>query len=98
MLRSTPREGYAGCCEAIGEHDLRDRLGAITTPTLVISGAEDPATLVDTCRAIAVPDAEFTVVPGTSHLLNVEAPEVANAEITRHLAAAHRPGARSTFR
>lgn len=91
MLRSTPREGYAGCCEAIGKHDLRDRLRDITAPTLVISGEEDPATPVETCRAIAdgIPSAELLIVPGASHLLNVEVPEVANAAITRHLDAVY---------
>jgi 3-oxoadipate enol-lactonase/4-carboxymuconolactone decarboxylase len=44
MLRATPAEGYAGCCEAIRDMDLTDRLGSITAPTLVIAGAEDPAT------------------------------------------------------
>ena len=28
MLRATPAEGYAGCCEAIRDMDLSDRLGA----------------------------------------------------------------------
>ena len=37
-------EGYAGCCEAIAAMDLRPALPAITAPTLVIAGREDPAT------------------------------------------------------
>ena len=32
MLRNTPAEGYAGCCEAIRDADLRGRLGAISAP------------------------------------------------------------------
>ena len=32
MLRGTPAEGYAGCCEAIRDADLRGRLGAISAP------------------------------------------------------------------
>ncbi len=42
MLRDTPAEGYAGCCEAIRDADLNDRLGAIRASTLVIAGADDP--------------------------------------------------------
>ncbi len=43
-MADTPDEGYAGCCAAIGEMDLRDQIHAITAPTLVICGAEDPST------------------------------------------------------
>src|ERR671939_935200 len=35
MLRGTPSEGYAGCCEALRDADLRSRLGEIRAPTLV---------------------------------------------------------------
>src|SRR3954469_7941547 len=44
MLRRTSREGYAACCETLTAFDLRDRLGGIAAPTLVIAGADDPAT------------------------------------------------------
>ncbi|GII23312.1 3-oxoadipate enol-lactonase [Planosporangium mesophilum] len=89
MLRTTPPEGYAGCCEAIGVFDVRDRLAGITAPTLVLAGSEDPATPVDMVRQIAdgIPGARFQVVEDASHLLNVEKPEIANAAIAEHLAA-----------
>ena len=44
MIRSTPVEGYAGCAEAIKRLDLLERLPAITTPTLVLVGDQDPGT------------------------------------------------------
>ena len=44
MVAATPAEGYAGCCEAIAELDLREQLSSITAPTLAIAGADDPAT------------------------------------------------------
>src|ERR671921_2980353 len=53
MLRTTPAEGYAACCEAIGSFDVRDRLGGISTPSLAIAGAQDPATPGDMVRLIA---------------------------------------------
>ncbi|GIM62910.1 3-oxoadipate enol-lactonase [Planomonospora venezuelensis] len=87
MLRSTPREGYAACCEAIAEFDSRDGLTTVTVPTLVIAGGDDPATPPDMVKDIAdrIPGARFQVVPGASHLLNTERPEVANAAIAEHL-------------
>lgn len=91
MLRGTPPEGYAGCCEAIGAFDVRGGLADIAVPTLVIAGDQDPATPPDMCREIAdgIPGARFRVVPGASHLFNAEVPDVANALIAGHLDAAH---------
>jgi 3-oxoadipate enol-lactonase len=87
MLRRTSREGYAACCETLEAFDVRDRLAAITAPTLVIAGAEDPATPVDTVREIAdaIPGARFVVVPHASHLVSAEQPDVVTAKIRRFL-------------
>jgi 3-oxoadipate enol-lactonase len=87
MLRGTPREGYAACCETIETFDVGDRLSKITAPTLVIAGADDPATPPDTVRLIAdgIPDARFVVVPQASHLVSAEQPDVVTAEIRRFL-------------
>ena len=88
MLRSTPREGYAACCETITDFDVRDRLSGITAPTLVIAGADDPATSPDVVRGIAegIPGARFVVVPQASHLVSAEQPEAVTAEIRQFLA------------
>jgi 3-oxoadipate enol-lactonase len=87
MLRDTPREGYAACCEAIGAFDARDRLGEISTPTLVMAGAEDPATPPDMVQVIAdgIGGARFDVVRGAAHLPNATDPETVNAALARHL-------------
>lgn len=87
MLRATSPDGYAGCCEAIASFDLRDRLGEITVPTRVIAGSDDPATPVETCRAIAdgIPGADLVVIPGAAHFPNVEASGPFNAAAVGHL-------------
>ncbi|MGY1591923.1 3-oxoadipate enol-lactonase [Geodermatophilus sp. SYSU D00708] len=86
MLRDTPREGYAACCEAIGAFDVRSRLGEITTPTIVLAGAEDPATPPEMVQVVADGiGAEFVVVPGAAHLPNATDPETVNAALARHL-------------
>jgi 3-oxoadipate enol-lactonase len=86
MLRATPAEGYATCCEAIGAFDVRDRLGDIPVPTLVVAGAEDPATTVDMVRLLAdgIPNSEFLVVPGAAHLPNATHPDAVNAALRDH--------------
>lgn len=90
MLRATPAEGYAVCCEAIGTFDVRDRLGEITAPTLVVAGEQDPATTVDMVRLIAerIPGARFEVVPGAAHLPNATHPDSVNPLFLEHFARA----------
>lgn len=87
MLRSSPPEGYAGCCEAIRDADLRPRLGVIRAPTLVIAGAEDPAAPVQKAQPIrsGIPGARLAVVEGAAHIANVERPEEVTAAVLDHL-------------
>jgi 3-oxoadipate enol-lactonase len=88
-LRETDPAGYAGCCAAIRDMDLRDRLPSIAAPTLVVSGAEDPATPPEHGRLIAdaVPGARFEVVPNAAHIANVERSERITQLILTHLEA-----------
>jgi 3-oxoadipate enol-lactonase len=77
-LTETSPEGYAGCCEALAAMDLLDVLGSISAPTLVIAGAEDPATPPDHGRAIAngIAGARLELIEGAAHLANIEKAEV----------------------
>jgi 3-oxoadipate enol-lactonase len=76
-LCATPPEGYAGCCEAIAEMDLRGDLPSVAAPTLVIAGADDPATPPAHGRLIAeaIPGAKFELVSPAAHLANLEQAE-----------------------
>jgi pimeloyl-ACP methyl ester carboxylesterase len=88
LLTATPREGYAGCAEAIGAMDLRPELPRITAPTLVVSGAEDPATPPDGHGAVvaaAIPGARLEVLPATAHQAAVERPDAVAAHLLAHL-------------
>ncbi|HEY8093754.1 MAG TPA: 3-oxoadipate enol-lactonase [Acidimicrobiales bacterium] len=86
-LADTPDEGYAGCCSAIGGMDLRDQIQAIPAPTLVICGAEDPATPLDMALTIhqAISGSQLVVIPDAGHLATVEQPGRATAAILAHL-------------
>lgn len=92
LLEDVPPEGYALCCEAIAAMDLRGRIGAIGAPTLVVSGAQDPATPVAMGQEIAalVPGAEFAAVADAAHLVAVERPEALNALLLRFLSPGER--------
>lgn len=87
MLRDTPAEGYAGCCEAIRDADLCERLGGIQASTLVIAGDSDPAATLDQAKFLrdSIPDARLVVIEQAAHLANVEQPEAVKQEILAHL-------------
>ena len=87
MLRDTPPEGYAGCCEAISAADLPGRLSGIRAPKLIIAGAEDLAAPPVRSESIcaSVPDARLIVLSPAAHLANVEQPEPVTRAILDHL-------------
>jgi 3-oxoadipate enol-lactonase len=87
ILTATPREGYASCCEAIADMDLIDDLAAITAPTLVLAGSDDPATPPEHGRRIAslIAGARFDTVSPGAHLATVERPDLTTAMILRFL-------------
>lgn len=91
MLRATDPEGYAGCCEALGDFDVRDRLRDLDVPTRVVAGDSDPATPVALMRELAdgVRGADFVVVPEAAHLANVEQPAAVTGAIVEHLQRTH---------
>jgi 3-oxoadipate enol-lactonase/4-carboxymuconolactone decarboxylase len=85
---ATDPEGYARACEAIAAFDLRDAVAGIAVPTLILAGADDPATPVSHMEAIRarVPDAELVVIPRVAHLLAAERPDVVASHLTAFLA------------
>lgn len=86
-LVATPREGYAACCEAIRDWDIRDLLRSIDAPTLVLAGADDPSTPPEHGELIAarVPDARLVVLPDAAHLANVEQADLFTNAVLEHL-------------
>jgi 3-oxoadipate enol-lactonase/4-carboxymuconolactone decarboxylase len=97
FLAIDPR-GYAVCCGAIRDMDLRPRIGAIAAPTLVVAGADDPATPVAMMEDIRsrIPNAELVVVPHAAHLVAIEQADIVNSYLRAFLdrGAADAPPAR----
>jgi 3-oxoadipate enol-lactonase len=88
MLESAPPEGYAACCAAVRDFDVRDRISAIHVPTLVITGSKDPATPAVDGRFFANRISGARCVElNSSHLSNVEAAEPFTAELFHFLSA-----------
>jgi 3-oxoadipate enol-lactonase len=87
MVAATPGEGYAACCDAIANLDLRQDLSSISAPTLVIAGADDPATPPAKLEEIVsgIPGARLLVVEHAAHLANVEQPGIITSALVEHL-------------
>jgi 3-oxoadipate enol-lactonase len=89
MLVATPAEGYAASCDALRDCDLRDELGSISVPTLIVAGEQDPATPPEQAKEIAaaIPGSQLTIIPDTAHFAQIEQPEVFNRTIVDFLSA-----------
>ncbi len=87
MLVETPAEGYAGCCEALADLDLRDRLPAIEAPTLVVTGTDDPVAPPEAGELLAasIVDARHATVAGAAHIANAEQPSTFTHHVLAHL-------------
>jgi 3-oxoadipate enol-lactonase len=73
-ILNTPVDGYCACCAAIRDMDLRDSLNAISTPTLVLVGEQDPGTPVSAAEFIhgRITSSELKIIPHAAHFVNVE--------------------------
>jgi 3-oxoadipate enol-lactonase len=87
MIRATPVPGYAGCCSAIPQINVTDRLKEVKCPALVIVGEQDAGTPVALSREIhaALPGSELVIIPSASHLSNLEQPAAFNRALTNFL-------------
>lgn len=76
LLRSQDPEGYARCCAAVRDADLRGALSAWSAPTLVIGGRLDGGVPPERIQALAasLPQARLCMLEAASHLGPVEQP------------------------
>lgn len=87
ILASCFPDGYAGCCAALRDADLREDILQITAPTLVIAGESDPATPPTDGEAIRSRiNGARLVTLDASHLANVEQPEAFNENVLTFIA------------
>lgn len=79
-------DGYAACCDALAEADLREAVGAIRAPVHVIAGEHDPVTTVADAQALqgAIAHASLGTI-AASHLSNIEAPHAFTREVLAFL-------------
>jgi pimeloyl-ACP methyl ester carboxylesterase len=73
--------------ESAGRHDATPYLGEIDVPTLVVAGRDDRFTppARSTLMASTIPGAELMMVPGGTHSLPIEQPDLVNLRVLRFL-------------
>ncbi len=74
VLRVQPRHGYEATCLALRDGDLRDDVGAILAPSLILVGDQDVSTPVSDARWLheAIGGSRLLTLEGAGHLCSVE--------------------------
>lgn len=75
--------GYAGCCAALRDADLRSSLAGIETPTLLVGGTHDIATPPAVMHGLhqTIPGSDLAMIQGAAHLSNIDQPERFNQAV-----------------
>ena len=87
-IRATPVDGFCGCCAAIAQVDVLNRLHEIVCPALVMVGDQDHGTPPEMARLIHenLAGSEFVVIANAAHIANMEQPEFFNRTLLDFLA------------
>ncbi len=86
MLESANPEGYIANCAAVRDMDLRNKLGAVQVPALVLAGTYDPVATPADGHFLAerILGARYAEVPA-AHLSNLEARDDFNRTVLKFL-------------
>jgi pimeloyl-ACP methyl ester carboxylesterase len=94
QVRGSGKPGFIPALDALTDYPIRDRLGEIACPTLIVWGSEDklvPARDADEFARL-IPNSRKVVWPETGHVAMLERPEAFNALVQAFLA--EEPGER----
>lgn len=88
VLAATDPVGYAGCCAALRDADLRESVGAIRSPTLVIGADQDISTPPVESKWLHenIPGSKLRILDGAAHFSNLEQPEAWTTAVAAFLA------------
>jgi pimeloyl-ACP methyl ester carboxylesterase len=95
QVRGSGKPGFLPALDALTDYPIRDRLGEIACPTLIVWGAEDklvPARDADEFARL-IPNSRKVVWPQTGHVAMLERPERRTRPTRRSRAPARRGGA-----
>ena len=83
MILGTGLEGYIGCASAVRDMSQTTMLLKIKTPTLILTGRQDPATTVEQSTVLnrMIDGSQMVVIEEAAHLSNIEQPAVFNQTV-----------------
>jgi len=87
QLRGSGKPGFVDALDALTDYPIRDRLGSIAAPTLVVWGEDDPLVPVRDAWEFGerIPDARVVVYEDTGHVAMLERPDAFNALVREFL-------------
>jgi len=77
VFAHTDPEGYAACCAALAVADLREQVGGIERPALIVGGDLDVATPPESARWLheEIRGSELEILADAAHLSNLDRPD-----------------------
>lgn len=83
MTSGRRTSGFLPAFQALASYPLRDELGDVRTPTLIVWGTADPLVGVGHARELErlIPGARASLYEGIGHVVQLEAPERFNREV-----------------
>lgn len=89
LLTSRRTSGFLPAFRALASYPLRDQLGDVRCPTLIVWGSADPLVGVAHAEELErlIPDARTSIHPGVGHVVQLESPARFNAEVEAFLTA-----------
>ena len=92
LLRATSPQGYAACCAALRDMDLREALRAVAHPVLVVRGIDDPSVSAEDAAQIVEAVADATELElDARHCSSIEAEAAFSAAVVKFLTAKAAP-------
>jgi 3-oxoadipate enol-lactonase len=87
MLRAQPAHGYEATCLALRDADLREEIGAIVAPSLILVGDRDEATPLADARWLhdAIEGSRLRTLEDAGHLCSVERRDTFDEIVPRFL-------------
>jgi pimeloyl-ACP methyl ester carboxylesterase len=88
IVNNDPKGIYRALMDSVVKRDgMYDELHTMTTPTLILAGEEDVATVPAKSERMheRIPNSKLVMIPGAGHSSSVEQPERVNAEIRAFL-------------
>src|SRR5262249_10173094 len=85
MVKSTPVNGFVGCCAALGDHNFRSAVANVSRPVLFMVGAKNPPNASMREMHNALPGSRCVEIAGAGHIYNMEQPDVFTTALEKFL-------------